>query len=215
MHTYGVLWTKEDLVWYVDGEEVCRATTPADMHKPMFLITNLAIGGNWPGDPDSNFSGADMKLDYIKAYYQGTHYAQAGSTGLSGGGNDDVYVMGAHASMPVTDTGGIDTMTSTISRSLAGYADIENLTLLGTGKINGTGNALNNVISGNTGDQRSGWCGRADHMIGGAGNDVFVVDNAGDIVDEIGGSNGIDTGAVVYRLHPRHMASRHSARSKT
>ena len=34
----------------------------------------------------------------------------------------------------------------------------------------------------------------ADNMRGGAGNDVYVVDNAGDIVDEsMAGSNGIDT----------------------
>ena len=205
MHTYGVLWTKAELVWYVDGEEVFRAATPADMHKPMYLVTNLAIGGYWPGDPDSTFSGADMKLDYIKAYYQGTHYAQAGSTGLSGGGNDDVYVMGSLANLPVTDTGGTDTMTSTISRSLAGYTDIENLTLLGTGNINGTGNPLNNVVLGNAGtnildgaagndvingasgnDYLYGGTGN-DRLTGGAGNDSFVFHT------QISASSNVDT----------------------
>ena len=114
-----------------------------------------------------------MKLDYIKAYYQGTHYAQAGSTGLSGGGNGDVYVMGSLANLPVTDAGGIDTMTSTISRSLAGYTDIENLTLLGTGNINGTGNALNNVITGNAGTNILNGAAGNDTINGGSGNDVL------------------------------------------
>ncbi|WP_182422418.1 glycoside hydrolase family 16 protein, partial [Aureimonas sp. ME7] len=45
MHTYGLLWTKTELVWYVDGAEVYRLATPADMHQPMYMVTNLAIGG--------------------------------------------------------------------------------------------------------------------------------------------------------------------------
>ena len=81
--------------------------------------------------------------------------------------------------------------------------DIENLTLTGSAAINGTGNALANVITGNAGanilDGQGGndtldGRGGADTMRGGAGNDTYVVDNAGDVVDEsVAGSDGVDT----------------------
>ena len=107
----------------------------------------------------------------------------------------------------VDETGGsgIDTVQSSISFSLAdpvhAIGDIENLTLTGKANINATGNALDNVLIGNSGanvltgldgnDTLNGGAG-ADHMFGGAGNDTYVVDNAGDVVNETGGS-GIDT----------------------
>ena len=100
---------------------------------------------------------------------------------------------------------GSDTVQSSISFSLAdpvhAIGDIENLTLTGTAAINATGNALDNVLIGNSGaniltgldgnDTLNGG-GGADHMFGGTGNDTYVVDNAGDVVDETGGS-GSDT----------------------
>ena len=67
-HTYGVLWTPTTLSWYVDGVEVASAPTPADMNKPMYMLVNLAVGGNWPGSPPSNFTSAQMEVDYVRAY---------------------------------------------------------------------------------------------------------------------------------------------------
>jgi beta-glucanase (GH16 family) len=65
-HTYGVLWTKKELVWYFDNTEVARAPTPADMHKPMYMLVNLGVGG-WAGTPDLS-TPAQMHVDYVKAY---------------------------------------------------------------------------------------------------------------------------------------------------
>ncbi len=67
-HTYGVLWTSTTLSWYVDGVEVATAAPPSDMNKPMYMLVNLAVGGTWPGSPPSNFTTAQMEVDYVRAY---------------------------------------------------------------------------------------------------------------------------------------------------
>ncbi len=74
-HTYAVAWDPQQIVWYVDGREATRQATPADMNKPMFLLLNLAVGGNWPGTPDASTSfPARMSIEYVRAY----RFAQAG-----------------------------------------------------------------------------------------------------------------------------------------
>ncbi|WP_275789051.1 family 16 glycosylhydrolase [Pararhizobium gei] len=67
-HTYGVLWQEDEIVWYVDDVAVARADTPSDMHDPMYMIVNLAVGGS-AGAPGADFSdGSQMRIDYIRAY---------------------------------------------------------------------------------------------------------------------------------------------------
>jgi beta-glucanase (GH16 family) len=65
-HAYGVLWDPSHLTFYFDGHEVAQYPTPPDMHKPMYLIANLAVGGKWPGSPAGET--AQMKIDYIRAF---------------------------------------------------------------------------------------------------------------------------------------------------
>jgi Ca2+-binding RTX toxin-like protein len=133
-----------------------------------------------------------------------------GADNMRGGAGNDVYVVDNAADIvneSIAGSTGVDTVRSAISFSLANttrvFGAVENLTLLGTGNLSGTGNALNNVLIGNTGanilnggagnDTLNGG-GGADNMRGGAGNDVYVVDNASDVVNEsIAGSNGVDT----------------------
>lgn len=112
---------------------------------------------------------------------------------LNGLLGNDTYVLGA-GSDNVVDTGGVDTITSSITRSLASYAAtaasaIENLTLTGTAAINATGNAYNNVLIGNSGaNVLTGGAGN-DTLVGGAGNDTFVWEaNGKDIVTDFGSS---------------------------
>ncbi len=68
-HQYAVSWQADEVRWYFDGVEVARTPTPKDMHKPMYVLANLAIGSNWPGYPDAStkFPGV-LSIDWIRAY---------------------------------------------------------------------------------------------------------------------------------------------------
>ncbi len=68
-HKYGLQWRPGLLIWYVDGQEAKRLTGPQVPAAPMFLLANLAIGGEWAGPPDSstNFPAA-FEIDYVRAY---------------------------------------------------------------------------------------------------------------------------------------------------
>lgn len=108
---------------------------------------------------------------------------------LKGGLGNDTYVLGSGQDK-VIDSGGVDTISSTITRSLAGYAGIEKLTLLGGAAINGTGNALDNVLTGNAANNiLDGGAGK-DTLNGGAGNDTYMLGADNDTFSD---SAGIDT----------------------
>ena len=67
-HKYGMLWTSTKVSWLIDGVEQASIATPADMHSPMYMLLNMAVGGNWPGDPDPSFQSASYSVDYVRAY---------------------------------------------------------------------------------------------------------------------------------------------------
>jgi Ca2+-binding RTX toxin-like protein len=123
-----------------------------------------------------------------------------GNDTMIGGAGNDTYMVDSVGDV-VTEgaNAGTDTVQSSISYTLG--ANVENLTLLGTGNINATGNTLANTLIGNAGDNvLNGGTGN-DIMIGGAGNDIYVVDAAGDVVTEQAGE-GTDTvqSSVTYTL---------------
>ena len=70
--------------------------------------------------------------------------------------------------------------------------NVENLTLLGSANISGTGNALANIIFGTSGNNIINGLGGIDRMIGGLGNDIYFVDHISDRVTE-GANAGTDT----------------------
>jgi beta-glucanase (GH16 family) len=78
-HTYGVMWGPQTVDLYIDNLEVASMPTPPDMNLPMYMVANLAVGGYWPGDPNSSTKfPATMQIDYIRAY---AYPGMAGGTG--------------------------------------------------------------------------------------------------------------------------------------
>ncbi len=126
-----------------------------------------------------------------------------GGTGVDmmiGGAGNDFYLVDV-ATDVVTELAdeGTDTVQSAVTWTLGNA--FENLTLTGSIAINGTGNALDNVLTGNYGnnvltsgagnDTLSGG-GSADTMVGGLGNDTYFVDIVYDVIKEVA-NEGIDT----------------------
>ncbi|MET3726820.1 beta-glucanase (GH16 family) [Fictibacillus halophilus] len=67
-HTYTLEWEKNELRWYIDNE-LRFSNRNGVPQEPMYLILNLAVGGNWPGNPDQNtLFPASMDVDYVKIY---------------------------------------------------------------------------------------------------------------------------------------------------
>jgi Ca2+-binding RTX toxin-like protein len=113
-----------------------------------------------------------------------------GADRMEGGAGHDTYVVDNFGDLVIDAGGGNDTVRSALSHTLR--PEIEYLILTGTGAINGTGNALNNLLTGNGGANILDGAGGADTMTGGLGNDTYVVDNGSDRAVELAGG-GTDT----------------------
>ena len=141
-----------------------------------------------------------------------------GTDKMFGGLGDDTYVVGSATEIVGEASGaGTDTIETGVTYSLvdtdgagANGGNVENLTLTGTAAVNGTGNALNNVLTGNSavntllggdGNDRLNGAAGADVLTGEAGNDTYVVDNAGDTVTELknGGTDTVES-SISYAL---------------
>ncbi len=112
-----------------------------------------------------------------------------GADTLTGGGGNDVYVTDGTDTITEAAAGGIDRVESSVTVTLSD--NVENLTLTGTGNVNGTGNGLANLMIGNAGANRLQGGMGTDTMQGGAGNDTYVT-NGADVITETGGQ-GTDT----------------------
>jgi len=142
----------------------------------------------------------------------------AGADTLIGGiGNDTYIVDDASDSIIENASEGIDTINTSISYTIS--SNVENLTLIGTAAINGTGNAdantiigndANNVLTGDAGaDKLLGGLGNdtldggtgIDVLTGGLGNDIYYIDSSSDsVVENL--NEGTDTifSSVTYKI---------------
>src|SRR5262249_30184517 len=101
----------------------------------------------------------------------------AGADTLIGGAGNDTYVVD-NAGDVVTEAagtaGGIDLVKSWLGTyTLAD--NVENLTLL-AGAVEGIGNGLNNIITGNNDNNKLDGGAGTDTLIGGGGDDIYTVD---------------------------------------
>ncbi|WP_428427196.1 calcium-binding protein [Pararhizobium sp.] len=111
-----------------------------------------------------------------------------GADTLTGYGGNDTYVTDGGDAIVEAVGGGTDTIQSSASITLS--ANVERLLLTGSANLNGAGNALANVITGNTGNNSLSGLSGADTLSGGAGADKL---SGGLGADSLTGGSGNDT----------------------
>jgi beta-glucanase (GH16 family) len=74
-HNYQINWNQYSIKWYVDGAQYHAANitnninSTEEFHRDFFIILNLAVGGNWPGNPNSGTPfPSTMWVDYVRVY---------------------------------------------------------------------------------------------------------------------------------------------------
>ena len=93
-HTYTLDWGTNTLTWYVDGHRYQSQNQwsgpggayPAPFNQPFFIIMNVAVGGQYLGNPSvSNINAntsfpAAMQVDYVRVYNQTSPLALSTAT---------------------------------------------------------------------------------------------------------------------------------------
>ena len=138
-------------------------------------VENLTLTGT------ANLNGTGNALDNFLT-------GNSGSNVLTGGAGNDTYLVGAGDSVAESLNSGTDTVQSAVTWTLG--SNVENLTLIGTANINGTGSSANNVLIGNNGNNTLDSGSGNDTVDGGAGNDSLL-GGSGD--DQLLGGVGDDT----------------------
>jgi parallel beta-helix repeat protein len=149
-------------------------------------LTGNELNNRMTGNAASNILKAGLGDDTLDG--------GAGADVLEGGDGNDVYYVD-NAGDRVTEkfnggAGGIDVIYSSVDYALP--AEVEKLVLIG-GAIWATGTSLpgNHLVGNNLNNVLNGLAG-ADRMEGGLGDDIYIVDDVGDLTIEAPGQ-GIDT----------------------
>ena len=84
-HLYAVEWEPKAIRFYVD-DHLYATRTPAELPKgtkwvynhPFFMLLNVAVGGSWPGNPDSTtVFPQTMLVDYVRVYKRSGRAAES------------------------------------------------------------------------------------------------------------------------------------------
>jgi len=132
---------------------------------------------------------------------------KAGNDTLVGGAGNDTYTIDAGDTIVENANEGTDAVKAGFSYILAN--NLENLTLLATGNIDGTGNNSNNGLTGNNGNNRleglagndnlNGGLGN-DTLVGGSGNDNYTIDGGDTLIENLNEGTDTVTASFTYTL---------------
>ncbi|MFS0755110.1 peroxidase family protein [Noviherbaspirillum sp. 1P10PC] len=177
-----------DSVVEASGEGIDLVQTALASYTLSANVENLLYNGT------GNFTGTGNTLDNTITGHDGndTLDGDTGNDTMAGGRGNDTYVVDSALDTIVElAEGGNDTVRTKLNTYTL-QAEIENLSFIGPNNFIGTGNALDNNISGGAGnDVLDGGAG-ADIMTGGTGSDRYIVDHINDVVIEANGAIGID-----------------------
>jgi len=72
-HVFTLIWDEEQLRYFVDDSlfhtNYITTSDKTEFHKPFYFIMNIAVGGNWPGNPDDSTEfPTRMFVDYIRVF---------------------------------------------------------------------------------------------------------------------------------------------------
>jgi Ca2+-binding RTX toxin-like protein len=185
-----------NLLLYVPPSASAPAPTPAPTPTPTPTpapttggVTIQGTAGNDVITPTQTVSGQPLPTGGNDQINGG-----AGADMMNGGAGDDIYVVDNAGDQVIESTGaGLDTIYTSVTYRAP--ANVERLGVNGyttTYAINLTGNGLNNELIGNDGVNIIDGDTGADIMTGHGGNDIYLVDSAGDVIQE-GSDGGFDT----------------------
>ncbi len=168
------------------------------------VITAGAAGGSYYGGGGTDVVTGGGGIDFLYGDEGNDRLdGRGGGDWMTGGTGDDVYILD-HSDDRVFENagGGSDSIESSVTITAQNSANVETLKLTGTAAINATGSGGDNALVGNGANNVLNGGGGADSMTGGLGDDLYFVDNAGDIVTEnVGeGTDEVRTGLASFSI---------------
>ena len=83
-HNFAIEWEPGEIRWYMDDQQYFQTSDwftavqgeeekpyPAPFNQPFHVILNVAVGGDWPGDPDETTvydERSQMRVDYVRMF---------------------------------------------------------------------------------------------------------------------------------------------------